>query len=214
MKRGDVVLLTIATLVAAGCVRLGIWQLDRLATRRARNAELTAARARTPIEVTGGLPADSARDRRLRAAGVFDYERETVWPARTFEGVPGVHLLTPLRFADGSRVLVDRGWVPSPDAMHVDRGLYREPDSAVVVGVGRATPRGRGDVDPAAFPYVLQQDSPPGAARGYIQRIPPPPLDDGPHLGYAIQWFSFAVIALVGSFVLVVKSRNPPRTTI
>jgi surfeit locus 1 family protein len=214
MKRGDVALIVIAVLASMGCVRLGIWQLDRLATRRARNAELVAARARPPQEVAAGLSVDSARDRRLRARGVFDYDRETVWPARTFEGVPGVHLLTPLRLADGSAVLVDRGWVPSPDALHIDREFYREPDSAMVVGVGRATPRGRGDVDPTVFAYVLQQDSPPGAARGFIRRIPPPPLDDGPHLGYAIQWFSFAVVALVGTWILVVKGRNPPRTTI
>ena len=214
MKRGDVALVGIAILVAAGCVRLGIWQLDRLATRRARNAELIAARARAPLHLTGGLPLDSVRDRRLVARGVFDYDRETVWPARTFEGVPGVHLLTPLRLAGGSVVMVDRGWVPSPDAMHIDPALYREPDSAVVTGVGRATPRGRGDLDSTAFPYVLQQDSPPGAARAFIRRIPPPPLDNGPHLGYAVQWFSFAVVALVGTWILVIKGRNPPSTTI
>lgn len=31
-------------------------------------------------------------------------------------------------------------------------------------------------------------------------RVPPPPLDEGPHMSYAIQWFSFAAIAIVGTF--------------
>jgi cytochrome oxidase assembly protein ShyY1 len=33
-----------------------------------------------------------------------------------------------------------------------------------------------------------------------------PALDPGPHLGYAIQWFSFATIAIVGWLVMVAKS--------
>lgn len=33
-------------------------------------------------------------------------------------------------------------------------------------------------------------------------RIPPPELDDGSHLSYAIQWFSFAAIALVGGGIV------------
>jgi hypothetical protein len=28
--------------------------------------------------------------------------------------------------------------------------------------------------------------------------VPPPPLSKGPHLSYAVQWFIFTVIALVG----------------
>ena len=33
-------------------------------------------------------------------------------------------------------------------------------------------------------------------------------MDEGPHLGYAIQWFSFAVIALVGAAVAVRADRR------
>jgi surfeit locus 1 family protein len=40
-----------------------------------------------------------------------------------------------------------------------------------------------------------------------LARLTIPPLDEGPHLNYAIQWFSFAVIALVGA-VVVVKQRH------
>jgi surfeit locus 1 family protein len=34
------------------------------------------------------------------------------------------------------------------------------------------------------------------------RRLPPPELTNGPHLSYAIQWFSFAAIVLIGSFTL------------
>ena len=218
LDRRDRVGLLVAFLVAAVCVRLGVWQLDRLHQRRERNATLLAARARPLLEVTGSVAADSARDRRLQARGVYDYGHERLWRARSFEGVPGVDLVTPLRLADGSAVLVDRGWAPSPDAYHLDQAAYREADSAVVLGLGMLAPRGRGDVDPAALkdslpypvlPFIVQQLPP--SADSYrplppgLIRWPSPELSDGPHLSYAIQWFSFALISVVGSLALARK---------
>jgi surfeit locus 1 family protein len=193
-----------AVVVAAACIRLGIWQLDRLAQRRERSAALAARLALPPIEIRSGtLAPDSVRQRRVTLRGAYDYEREFVWPARVFEGTPGVSLITPLRLPDGTSVFVDRGWVPSADAFHVDRTRYREGDSAVVEGVALIPPRGRGDVH---APFVAQQEQP-LAAHGLPRRWPRPALDNGPHLSYAIQWFSFALIALVGTAVLLRRSR-------
>ena len=207
-----------ALLVAAACVRLGVWQLDRLRQRRERNAQVLARLSQPPLPVTRALSADSARDRRLSAQGVYDYAHERLWYGRSYEGVPGVDLVTPLRLPDGVAVFVDRGWAPSPDAYHVNQGAYREGDSAEVSGIGMVAPRGRGDVDPArlrdAFPYpllpfVLQElptstdlHRPPQPA---LLPWPAPELSNGPHLSYAIQWFSFAVIIVVGSFALARK---------
>ena len=39
-------------------------------------------------------------------------------------------------------------------------------------------------------------------------REPPPELTEGPHLGYAIQWFSFAVIGVIGWVIVVVRGRQ------
>jgi surfeit locus 1 family protein len=218
IDRRDRVGLVVALVVAAACVRLGVWQLDRLHQRRERNAALLAARARPLLEVNGSLPSDSARDRRLHAQGVYDYAQERLWRARSYQGVPGVDLVTPLRLADGAAVLVDRGWAPSPDAYHLDQPAYREGDSAVVLGLGMLAPRARGDVDPVALrdsvpyplvPFVIQQLPPSGALYrplppGLI-RWPIPEVSNGPHLSYAIQWFSFAVIIVVGSLALARK---------
>jgi len=218
IDRRDQVGLVVALLVAAICVRLGVWQLDRLHDRRQRNALLLAARARPPLEVDGSLPADSARDRRLVARGVYDYAHERLWHGRSYEGVPGVDLVTPLRLAGGAAVLVDRGWAPSPDGFHVDQPAYREGDSAVVLGLGMLAPRMRGDVDPASLrdslpypllPFVVQQFPSDNAtvprSAPLLIRWPTPELSDGPHLSYAIQWFSFAVIIVVGSLALARK---------
>ncbi len=200
------------------CVRLGIWQLDRLGQRRARNAVVAARLALPAVAVGRGTVPDSVRQRRVVARGVYDFARERVWPGRSFDGTPGVALVTPLRLADGSAVFVDRGWVPSPDAYHVDRAIYREPDTTRVEGLGVVVPppRGRGDVDPSALrdsmpypllPFIVQQTGaspvrPPGLPR----RWPSPALDDGPHLSYAIQWFSFALIIVLGTGALLRKT--------
>ncbi len=211
MQRRDVTLAIVAVVIAALCVWAGTWQLDRLRQRRARNAGLAARLALPLLEVRSGTPADSVRQRRVVARGVYDFTAERQWPGRSFEGTPGVALITPLRLADGSAVLVDRGWVPSPDAFHVDHAAYREPDTVVVEGIALIPPRGRGDVDPTErgggfLPFVIQLETR-APSGGLPRRWPRPALDNGPHLSYAIQWFSFAVIALVGTVVMIRKGR-------
>jgi surfeit locus 1 family protein len=134
------------------------------------------------------------------ARGVYDFAGELIGPGRSFDGTPGVALITPLRLADGSVVFVDRGWAPSPDAVHVDQTLYREADTASVEGFGVIPPARRDNV-----PFILQQTGI-AAPRGLPRRWPPPALDDGPHLSYAIQWFSFAVIIVVGTGALLRKT--------
>ena len=217
----DVAGVLVALAVAALCVGAGVWQLDRLRQRRERNAVSRAAFGLAPLEVTGAITVDSARGRRLHARGVYDYAGERLWRPRAYEGVPGVALITPVKLADGSAVLVDRGWAPSPDAYHIDQRAYREPDTADVVGIGMAAPRGRGDVDPAKLrdslpypllPFILQQLPPSTALHRppppRLVRSPLPDLGDGPHLSYAIQWFSFAVIIVVGSVALARKQHR------
>ena len=210
MQRRDVTLGVAAVLIAAGCVALGFWQLSRLRQRRARNAVVAARLALPPLEIhDAGVSPDSVRLRRVTARGIYDFAAELTWPGRSFEGTPGVALITPLQLSDGSRVLVDRGWVYSPDAFHVDHAAYREPDTVTVVGIAFIPPRGRGDVDATGFlPFVIELEKPdPPATTGLPRRWPAPVLDNGPHLSYAIQWFSFAVIALVGTAVLIRKGR-------
>jgi surfeit locus 1 family protein len=192
----DVLGATVALAVAVVCVRLGFWQLDRLAQRRAHNAALAARLALPPLAVVRGTLADSALNRRLTARGVYDFAHELIRPGKSFDGTPGVSLVTPLRIADGSTVLVERGWVPSPDARHVDQTLYREADTAAVEGIG---------TDEHDGALILRQSGI-AAPRGLPRRWPGPALDDGPHLSYAIQWFSFAVIIVVGTTALLRKT--------
>jgi len=50
-------------------------------------------------------------------------------------------------------------------------------------------------------------------ASNRVARLPPPALDEGPYLGYAIQWFSFAIIAVVGG-AAVARRRTAEREVV
>jgi surfeit locus 1 family protein len=220
----------VGILVAAGCVRLGIWQLDRLAQRKAINATVRAQLEAPVFAIdTGGTWADSSaanalRYRRARGAGVYDFEHEVMVMARVHRGVPGVHVVTPLRITDDLAVLVERGWVPAPDGKLPAIDPAEVGDTAVVSGVFVFPSEGAAaqsaDVGwpryvtglnvitlAAAYPYrlaplVLRRTELPTAAPTDMRAIPLPPMTNGPHLSYALQWFSFATIALVGSVIV------------
>ena len=216
----------VAAVVAIACVRLGLWQLDRLEQRRAVNSHIIA-RLSAPAVPPSALPTDpgAARFRRVTASGHYDFEREIVLGARTRQGSPGVHLVTPLLLDSGEAVLVNRGWVYSPDARRVDLSAWREPGRVMVSGYidTFATPDGRGRSGPDGrvwwrldgealsrwlpYPvrpyYIVAVGDSAAIPPGTPVRVGVPSLDDGPHRGYAFQWFSFAAIALVGVAVLI-----------
>jgi surfeit locus 1 family protein len=232
----------LALAVAGTCVRLGFWQLDRLHQRRERNAALERALALPPLRLSGDSLDAVARDpsaylrRRVTVRGSYDPRGEVVHRGRAFQGEPGVHLVTPLDVQGSHRVvLVDRGWVPSPDAASVDPRRFTQPGTREVQGIllpfpdpAPGTARVLARVDGVAV-VSYQRLDPAELRRGrpallgaYVQRLPVPgepaggprpvplqPLDEGPHLGYALQWFGFAATAVFG-FLLVALRR--PRT--
>jgi surfeit locus 1 family protein len=203
------VFVAVAAIAAAVFIRLGVWQLHRRDERRARNAIVRARLDSAPVDVRA-LPRDTAltRFRRVRVAGTPDYGHELIAPARTHRGSPGVNVLTPVRLpGTDTAVLVNRGWVYSPDAATIDAARWREADS-VFLGYVDALPRTRGTLPypSAPFQVVVMGDTDVVANRPI--RLGLPALDDGPHLSYAIQWFGFALVALGGSAVVVRRARG------
>jgi surfeit locus 1 family protein len=220
---------------AALFVRLGFWQLARLDERRARNEAVRAATHLPPLVLEpDSLPAlmrepAAAVHRRARVRGRWE-EGEVVLRGRLESGRPGVHLVTPLRVADSDvRVWVNRGWVAAPDGATPPARPPPGPGEVVVEGLLQRVPQPEGGGEPAVagdggvshrrldlallrerspgpvLPLYLQQ-IPGGTSAGPPFAIPPPQLDEGPHLGYAVQWFSFAAIAVGGLIVLVLRA--------
>jgi len=136
-------------------------------------------------------------------------------------GIPSVYVVTPLLTGTGRAMLVERGYAISPDARGVDVHALREPDSAIVEGVfmrlgggvlpsDRAWPLYMRRADPVALqplfpevlePLVVRRTVMPPATPAGLRAAPLPRLTRGSHLSYAVQWFLFATIALVGPLV-------------
>ena len=226
--------------VVAVCARLGFWQLDRLSERRALNAGVAARLHAAPIDDVSALADTTGLFYRVvTTRGLYDNERSIILPGRSHQGVPGVHLLTPLRIeGHAEAVLVNRGWVPSADAATVPLEQFIVTGATTVRGLvlpfpganASLAPRASGHdsagfrrtwfrIDAAAlraqYPYrlydVTVQQLPAADAPRYPIRLDPPALNQGSHLGYAMQWFSFALIALIGWLAMVLRSRAPRR---
>lgn len=226
---------TLLVLLAVGVtIRLGVWQLDRLETRRAYNAHVRETQTAPVLVLSGRVDEDLAamEYRAVQATGVYDFERQVairnqVW-TQSWGDEPGHALLTPLVLADGSAILVRRGWIPARYATPESWREFDEPGRVTVAGVLRrpleAGEMGGGVPDPTLVPgqaglsfwnFVnvarLQKQIPYALAPAYIQEVPDgedtrlpfaeapvPDLSDGAHLGWALQWFFFAALLLGG----------------
>ena len=207
-----------------------MWQLDRLAARRAANATVAASLAAAPIDAAAVISDSVETGRRVMIRGTYDFDSELVLVNRSRDGAPGVNVLTPLRIAGrDTAILVNRGWVYSPDGGSIDRSRWRESPEASALGYilwptlappGTAastrvdSTRSVLRADPARvaasigypvapFQVVLLGDSVTAAATTAPRRLSPPPLDEGPHRSYAIQWFSFAAVVVFGTAALL-----------
>lgn len=112
--------------------RLGFWQLARLEERRAANMQLAAALASAPIPLNDELtlysgarpdqvPEDLA-NRDVLMVGTYDFDQQRILKLQSWNGQPGVHLITPLVLEEArdsgespQAVLVDRGWIPDAE---------------------------------------------------------------------------------------------------
>ena len=221
--------LAVAVVVAATCVGLGLWQLRRLDERRALNAEILDHRSAGPITIEGASGSAVAEPYRpARAQGTYDVEHEVLVYGRSLDGEAGNHVVTPLLLPRGGAVLVVRGWVPFAMQSAPVRGAG-PPAGEVSVSGSLVPDEGGGSVVPDAdgivrlldvrgiasslpyevFPLPLQlAEQAPSQPGSLPIPVPLPELSEGPHLSYAIQWFSFAVVALVGGAILVRRDRR------
>jgi cytochrome oxidase assembly protein ShyY1 len=215
-------------------VSLGFWQLRRLEERQLTNAVGESRSQAAPVDIevllgAAGNDADSLEYRLATATGLFQPEHEVLIRSQVYQGAAGFHVITPLLSEEGSAVLVDRGWVPlGMDEVPVVEAAPPEGE-VTVAGWVRPTQQRQalGPADPEDGRLVamnrvdinrIQDQVPFDLAPVYLsllgdQETGQPILaaaptfeNEGPHLGYAIQWFGFTVIGIVGYFMLIRRS--------
>ena len=224
-----VTLLVVATMMVLA--RLGFWQLDRLQQRRAANAVLSATLAASPLNLANTtLPDDWSvlKNRQAMATGAYDLDNQVILIVQNWQGRAGVHLITPLVFADGeTAVLVDRGWIPEADNNPAGHAKYDVPEPATVEGIVALSQELSGSTESAAeapqkewyrvdvaaigqqMPYELLPVFVLQAAEDNSQppfrSTPEFDLSEGAHLGYAFQWFIFSLGLGIGYMIYVHK---------
>ncbi len=212
-------------MLAAVCTRLGMWQMHKLDLRLDRNETISKHFDAAPVPLEQALSPGQEVDRstewtRVTAVGTYAVDHQVTVKFTTRDGAPGVDVVTPLVLSDGSAVLVDRGWfatgnnvskpdVPPPPAGEVSiMGWLRQNSGA---NSGAVTPAegqvravsSEGMADSVPFELAngylnLQEETPPPATA--LAAEPQPELGQGPHFFYALQWWFFALLAIVGYF--------------
>ncbi len=211
-------------------VYLGLWQSGKGDRLEAELAQHAARHQLGPVRVGVGLvDAEQLRDAPITVTGQFDAQQQFFLDNRQENGLPGVHVITPLKI-DGSdiRILVNRGWVGWANG----RGVL----PSVAVPTGQVTVTGLAFV-PSTKKFFLMPDHPEASAQLWsrldlarfathsqhavqpvvllqnsgdandtlIRRWDPPENRVGMHRGYAFQWFGMALALIIFYLVASLK---------
>ena len=224
----------VVTMIALGFWQLD--RLDQRKDRNAEVSARTAEPVVDVAELgVGPGDFDGAPDlefRRAAATGTYRADEEVIVRSRSLNGAAGSWVLTPLEADDGTVVVVNRGWIPNagqfdavpdefaaPDGQVTVEGLVRETETRGSIGAtdpdeGTLTDLARADVarmdqqtEGDVLPFWLQlQTQDPAVSGEDPTPVPAPGLDEGPHLSYAVQWFTFSAMTVV-VYALILRRR-------
>jgi surfeit locus 1 family protein len=209
----------LAAVTVAFCalaVAAGLWQTRRAEEKAAIQARLDRLAVDAPVTLPAmRVEAAEYAQRRVIAQGEFDDARTILLDNKVLRGRAGYHVVSPLRLAGGDRyVLVDRGWiaagrtrddlprVPAPVGVQRVEGVAVAPGA--VYALAPEQPAGRVwqnlELDRyakwsglALQPLVIQQTS--AAEDGLAREWARPDAGVEKHRIYALQWYTFAVLA-------------------
>ncbi|NRF66772.1 SURF1 family protein [Aquincola sp. S2] len=237
--REQAIVFVAAVAACAGTARLGLWQLDRAAQKKAI-AEAIRTRGALPPLPQAELARDAAtaaaqHHRPVLLRGRWLAQHTIALDNRQMDGRPGFFMLTPLELAPGDVVLVQRGWlprdfqertrlpaVPTPEGEVRVLGRIAAPPSALfALGEGERGPIRQNlvlddfsrETRLAFRPLSVQQLDEPSAPPEPLQRRwSQPVLDTGKHHGYAFQWFALsALIAGLYVWLQIIRPRRARR---
>jgi surfeit locus 1 family protein len=213
-------------------VSLGFWQWHRGEYRSQLWADFARADV-SAIDANAASLERLPRFTRVQVRGEFDTARQVLLDNLSRNGAPGYEVLTLLRLADGSALMVNRGWLPFsgyrdrlPDLafsaageQQVSGRLSTLPISGI--DSGKAAPAEEGPWPRVtSFPGheelthlwgvkllapVLLLDA--GSGPGYLRDWKPPGVSPDRNYSYAIQWWSFALLAVAMFIGLNLKRR-------
>ena len=204
-------------------VQLGLWQLRRADEKERLQAAVQRGEQQTVL-ITAGNIAQLSRYQHVELEGHFEDQRQILLDNMpSAQGRPGYRVLTPFVIEGASTVLVDRGWIPMGDRHQLPADLAVDSATRRITGrldvlpapgmrVGTRT----AEIE-SKWPRVMNFPEASDVEAEYGQQIEErivlmdAGMPDGferqwnmdrrfspdKHVGYAVQWFSFAMCALV-----------------
>jgi surfeit locus 1 family protein len=205
------------------CLIAADWQYTRGVDRQARNNVIEERIARAPIDLT-------ARDevlgnnewQSMTTTGRFDSTQQILLRNRYWEGKYGYEVLTLFTSTSGEKFWVDRGWVQAGATATTAPVVTAVPNTEVSI-TGRfrldsSLPRGSFFALPASGEGLVSElnaqakldtekfyiDLLSGSEASLTPAAPAqlPPLSDGPHKAYALQWLFFGGLIIYGRILI------------
>ena len=215
------------TIIALGLVLLCIWaanwQYTRGIDRHARNNVIEERIAKSPIELSA-RDADPVNNewQSVSTNGRFDSNQQILLRNRYSEGKYGYEVLTLFTSNSGEKFWVDRGWVQAGATATTPPKVTKVPEADVSI-TGRfrldsSLPRGsffalpgdgqglvselnaQSQLDTEKFYIDLLSGSDPSLTPAVPAQLPP--LSDGPHMAYALQWLFFGGLIVYGRILI------------
>ena len=217
-------LLAFVLIFGAITFRAGLWQWHKLEHRIDRNEVIKQhyqAEPRPLDEVVAPgakVDGESQEWTTIKVTGTYDPAGAASVKFRTRDGSPGVDVVVPLKLADGSAVLIDRGWMPSENSNRAPQLPTPPTGEVTVVGWlrpnngagGNAVRVNDGQIraissvgydEFVSYPlrngYLDMRTETPKSPSD-LQPEPDPDLGQGPHFFYALQWWFFGLLGVVG----------------
>ncbi len=213
----------LAIAMAAIALRLGLWQLDRAEQKIELQDAYYNRIATEPVGCGEATRSSAPAYLRVRLEGRFLPGREYLLDNRTANGVAGYEVFTAFRCTDGTRFLVNRGWISAGASRDV-LPTWQTPSNVVRLTGFIYVPTGLPplvgeDHWPEAWPasgpkrigYLdaerLKAEGPPtqfrfpvfaeGAGPGvFTPNYEAESVSPDKHWGYAVQWFAIAAAIL------------------
>ena len=216
-------------LAALGLGRLGVWQLERAAEKVAAQQALLQQQEADAEPIESIPPAllqavaPELANRHVALQGEYLNDRTILLLAEFFDNQIGYGVVTPFRLdSNGQLVLVHRGWTTGilpPDTPPATRPYFGATSIKAQIHLPRhRVPVMSGEIDASRWPLWLRHlevdvvaailgeavfpfpvrltEAQPG---GLVRHWPAVRVDVDQHLFYALQWFLFAAVVVVGA---------------
>ncbi|MEI6094056.1 MAG: SURF1 family protein [Gammaproteobacteria bacterium] len=195
-------------------ISLGIWQLHRAAEKRGLLAMYQTQMQRAPVALSG---TSAQQYQRVQVQGLAQLPITLLLDNQHHAHQFGYDVLTPLIMVDGNVLLIDQGWVPGdpsrvslPDMtglqsdLHYSGQVYYPAKSAFVLGVGLEVKTPNVIVIESlnmtmisqflhkpVYPFIIRQSA--ERQTRFVRDWPIVASSPVRHIGYAVQWFIFAL---------------------